>query len=76
MRECVVFTEVAHNLGLFNEESYETSRELLMELTRMLGALIISLQKGSRRRDNEESGYDNMPAEESDDRLDQIDTDF
>ncbi len=76
VRECVVFTEVAHNLGLFNEESYETSRELLMELTRMLGALIISLQKGSRRRDNEESGYDNMPAEESDDRLDQIDTDF
>ena len=50
IRECVVYTEVAHNLGLMNEEQYNQSREYLMELTRMLGALIISLQRSAERR--------------------------
>lgn len=50
IRECVVYTEVAHNLGLMNDEQYNQSREYLMELTRMLGALIISLQRSAERR--------------------------
>mgnify|MGYP003298457391 CR=1 FL=1 len=50
IRECVVYTEVAHNLGLMNDEQHNQSREYLMELTRMLGALIISLQRASERR--------------------------
>ena len=50
IRECVVYTEVARNLKVFAEEQYNRSRELLMELTRMLGALIISLQRSSERR--------------------------
>lgn len=50
IRECVVYTEVARNLGLFNDEQREQSREYLMELTRMIGALIISLQRNSDRR--------------------------
>ena len=50
IRECVVYTEVAHNLSIFDAEQYERSRELLMELTRMLGALIISLQRSADRR--------------------------
>lgn len=50
IRECVVYTELAHNLGLMNEEQFNQSREYLMELTRMLGALIISLQRSSERR--------------------------
>lgn len=57
IRECVVYTEVAHNLGVFGDEQFEHSRELLMELTRMLGALIISLQRSAERnmrRDDEE----------------------
>ncbi len=49
IRECVVYTEVAHKQGLFNDEQCERSRELLMELTRMLGALIISLQRSAER---------------------------
>ena len=57
IRECVVYTEVAHTQNVFNEEQYERSREFLMELTRMLGALIISLQRsaerGSRREEEE-----------------------
>lgn len=50
IRECVVYTEVAHNLGLMNNEQHNQSREYLMELTRMLGALIISLQRSAERR--------------------------
>lgn len=50
IRECVVYTEVAHNTGFFGEEQYNQSREYLMELTRMLGALIISLQRSAERR--------------------------
>ena len=50
IRECVVYTEVAHNLGLMNDGQFDQSREFLMELTRMLGALIISLQRSAERR--------------------------
>lgn len=50
IRECVVYSEVAANLGLFTPEQKEQSREFLMELTRMLGALIISLQRSAERR--------------------------
>lgn len=50
IRECVVYTEVAHNMGMFGDGQFEQSREYLMELTRMLGALIISLQRNADRR--------------------------
>jgi len=50
IRECIVYTAIAHNIGLFDDETCEQSREYLMELTRMLGALIISLQRSSERR--------------------------
>ena len=67
IRECVVYTEVAHNLGIFGDGQFEQSREYLMELTRMLGALIISLQRSAERRmaqgegdgDNESDPYAN-----------------
>lgn len=49
IRECVVYTEVAHNIGIFGDGQFEQSREYLMELTRMLGALIISLQRSAER---------------------------
>ena len=50
IRECVVYTEMAHNMGMFGDGQFEQSREYLMELTRMLGALIISLQRSAERR--------------------------
>ena len=62
IRECVVYTAIAEGSGVMSPEEVETSRELLMELTRMIGALIISLQKGGRRREEEP--------------LDAVDTDF
>lgn len=55
IRECVVYTEVAHNLGVFGDGQFEQSREYLMEMTRMIGALIISLQRSAERRQNRES---------------------
>ena len=56
IRECIVHTSVARKLGLFSEYDYEKSRELLMELTRMLGALIVSLQRNNgRRKENQSS---------------------
>ena len=49
-----VYTSVARKLEIFSDEDYEKSRELLMELTRMLGALIVSLQRtASRRKENQ-----------------------
>ena len=56
IRECVVYTEVAANLGVFSAEQKEQSREFLMELTRMLGALIISLQRSAERRQTRGDG--------------------
>lgn len=50
IRECVVFGELALRQGLIDQERYNQSREYLMELTRMLGALIISLQRAAERR--------------------------
>ncbi|MBO7491202.1 MAG: four helix bundle protein [Bacteroidales bacterium] len=45
VRECVVFTEIVKNVGLQNEEDYEYSRGKLVELTKMIGSLIASLQR-------------------------------
>ena len=74
IRECIVFTAVAKSVVLMDEERSEQSREYLMELTRMIGALIISLQRGGRRRDEDEGDVENTSGET--DALDAIDTNF
>lgn len=61
IRECVVYTEVARNLGLMNDEQHAQSREFLMELTRMLGALIISLQRSAERRHEQSADEQDDP---------------
>ncbi|MBN1652085.1 MAG: four helix bundle protein [Bacteroidales bacterium] len=45
IRQCVMFTSVAMKLNYFNEEQEDISRNYLMELTKMLGALIGSIQR-------------------------------
>lgn len=50
IRECIVCSEEAHRIGVMNDEQHAQSREYLMELTRMLGALIVSLQRAAERR--------------------------
>ncbi len=73
IRECIVYTAIALQSGLWDEQVSNQSREYLMELTRMIGALIISLQRGGRRRDEMEADTANDTI--SDD-LDSIDTNF
>ena len=76
IRECIVFTAIAANIGLFDEERCNQSREYLMELTRMIGALIISLQRGSSRRRDEYETKETPNEESNTSDIDSIDTDF
>jgi four helix bundle protein len=47
IRQCVVYTTLAHKANLLSDESEEESRTQLMEMTKMLGALISSLQRSN-----------------------------
>jgi four helix bundle protein len=47
IRECVVYTAIAKGLNYITEENYDDSRNHLMELTKMIGALIGSLQRSA-----------------------------
>ena len=76
IRECVVFTEIASKTGMLTEEGYEASRNALMELTRMIGALIISLQHGGRRMRDDEPQADSDNNETTSADIDDIDTNF
>ncbi len=53
IRECVVYTAIGQGLNYMTEEATGKSRGQLMELTKMIGALIGSLQRA-----NINSGYD------------------
>ena len=79
IRECIVYTTVCQKVGMFSDEAAETSRELLMEQTRMIGALIISLQRGTRRGHDDAdapSVLDDMPVFAADDTLSDSFKDF
>lgn len=54
IRECVVYTAIAADMGYISDEQKEHSRTILMELTRMIGALIISLQRSQQPRREDE----------------------
>ncbi|MCK5776683.1 MAG: four helix bundle protein [Bacteroidales bacterium] len=45
LKHCVVHTTIARKLNYFSEEQEEESRNRLMELTKMIGALIGSLKE-------------------------------
>jgi four helix bundle protein len=45
VRECVVITSLLEKQNIINESEVEASRNELMEMTKMIGALIGSLQK-------------------------------
>ncbi|PKP50566.1 MAG: hypothetical protein CVT94_01085 [Bacteroidetes bacterium HGW-Bacteroidetes-11] len=47
VRECVVFTTLAGKLGYFSDKEVDESRGQLMEMTKMIGALIGSLQRAA-----------------------------
>lgn len=62
IRECVVYTTILNRLDMLNETATEESRGQLIEITKMVGALIASLQ---RARVNSSAGE-----EEDDDEVD------
>ena len=74
IRECIVYTALANSSGLFDDEQRNQSREYLMELTRMIGALIMSLQRGGRRHGETEA--QTMEEDDTIDAIDAIDTNF
>nr|NQU93840.1 four helix bundle protein [Bacteroidota bacterium] len=48
IRECVVYTAIASGLNYMTESTRDESRGQLMELTKMIGALIGSLQRSNQ----------------------------
>ena len=63
VRECVVFTETAFKMQLLNDGAKEYSRNQLMELTKMIGSLIASLQRtvGFQSHDDKDEIIDPIP---------------
>jgi four helix bundle protein len=60
IRECVVYTSLARMLGYFDDAAEMESREHLQELTKMIGALIGSLQRGNGRKNDNKEADDDM----------------
>ena len=54
VRDCLVYTSMARQLNYLSKEDEEYSRNQLMELTKMIGALIGSLQKAGRFDEEDE----------------------
>ena len=45
VRECVVLSTIAQSRGFMSDAAYDDSKNYLMEMTKMIGALIGSLQR-------------------------------
>ena len=67
LRECVVLTSVLEKQGAMTESLVEQSRNQLIELTKMIGALIGSLQKANRKY------AENNPNQEPENELEFVD---
>lgn len=52
IRECVVLTTISHRFGYLSDNALEESRGQLIELSKMLGALISSLQRNNNGNGN------------------------
>ncbi|MDR1726140.1 MAG: four helix bundle protein [Bacteroidales bacterium] len=57
LRECVVRTKMAQKEGLLNDEQMAFSNEQLEEMTKMLGAMVISLTRPATRDRGNHSEY-------------------
>lgn len=65
LRQCVMFTTAAVKLNYFDTEQEETSRNYLMELTKMLGALIGSIQRDQPHSQNFPANREEIDEEDS-----------
>ncbi len=58
IRQCMVYTTLAYGLNIMSESHEEESRTQLMEMTKMVGALISSLQRSMNNHGNyNNNGY-------------------
>ena len=57
IRECVVLTTIAYQANFLSETYEQESRQFLMELTKMSGALISSLQRAQNAQGNYNGNY-------------------
>lgn len=48
VRQCVVFTTIALDNGFLSQQQADVSREALIEMTKMIGSMVLSLQKNSK----------------------------
>lgn len=55
IRECIVLSTIAHQNGFISIEQEEESRSFLIEISKMLGALISSLQRSKRNNEPDEN---------------------
>lgn len=62
VRECVVYTEIASRLHSMPDDKKDYSRNQLMELTKMIGSLVASLQRtvSASREDDDMDGLGEM----------------
>lgn len=65
IRECLTYTEMCYKLGGLGDIEREQSHELLMELMRMIGALIVSLGRPRRRYDDRDDRGDHANGNEA-----------
>ena len=56
VRECVVLTSIFEKQGIMTGTQVEDSRNFLMEMTKMIGALIGSLQRTNNRSREKDNG--------------------
>ncbi|MCF0210601.1 MAG: four helix bundle protein [Bacteroidales bacterium] len=61
VRQCVVYTSMALKNGIFSEEQSNVSREMLVELTKMIGAMIVSFQRGHKYNNHQEQEFNKEP---------------
>lgn len=63
IRTCLVYTTIAYQNHYINDSEEDESRNHLMEMTKMLGALITSLQKSSlgNNDQDEDDAYPTKP---------------
>lgn len=61
VRECVVYTEIASSLSVMSDTDKDYSRNQLMELTKMIGSLVASLQRTiPNQREDDSMDQDSM----------------
>jgi len=53
VRECVVVSTIGQQLDYLNDEEYDKSKNYLMEMTKMIGALIGSLQRSVKESESD-----------------------